>query len=61
MAPTCSTCEDLQPHVRTLMVEGVEVRTLDIEGLSETRTDYRAKDWIDREALQQILLRLRQR
>jgi hypothetical protein len=50
------TFESLQGHVRVLSVEGVEVRTLDIEGLLKTKTDYRDKDRIDREAL----LRLKQ-
>jgi hypothetical protein len=45
------TYESLQAHVRTLSVEGVEIRTLDIEGLLKTKTDYRDKDRIDREAL----------
>lgn len=50
------TYESLQDHVRVLSVDGVEVRTLDIEGLLKTKTDYRDKDRIDREAL----LRLKQ-
>lgn len=37
--------------MRTLTVDGVQVRTLDIEGLLKTKTDYRDKDRIDREAL----------
>lgn len=45
------TYESLQNHVRTLTVEGVQIRTLDIEGLLKTKTDYRDKDRIDREAL----------
>lgn len=48
--------ESLQDHVRTLTVDGVQIRTLDIEGLLKTKTDYRDKDRIDREAL----LRLKQ-
>jgi hypothetical protein len=48
------TYESLQPHVRTLDVEGVEIRTLDIEGLLKTKTDYRDKDRIDREALERL-------
>ena len=48
------TYESLQPHVRTLKVEGVEIRTLDIEGLLKTKTDYRDKDRIDREALERL-------
>lgn len=49
------TYESLQPHVRTLNVEGVEIRTLDIEGLLKTKTTYREKDIIDRKALSRIL------
>ena len=45
------TYESLQDHVRVLNVQGVEVRTLDIDGLLKTKTDYRDKDRIDREAL----------
>jgi hypothetical protein len=45
------TYESLQEHVRTLTVEGVDIKTLDIEGLLKTKTDYRDKDRIDREAL----------
>jgi hypothetical protein len=47
--------ESLQSHVRTLTVDGVEIRTLDIEGLLKTKTDYRDKDRIDREALTRLL------
>lgn len=46
--------EDLQPHVRVIEVDGVQVRTLDIEGLLKTKTDYRDKDRIDREALERL-------
>jgi hypothetical protein len=45
------TYESLQEHVRTLTVDGVQIRTLDIEGLLKTKTDYRDKDRIDCEAL----------
>lgn len=48
------TYETLQGHIRTLTVEGVAVRTLDIEGLLKTKTDYRDKDRIDREALERL-------
>ena len=51
------TYESLQAHVRTLAVEGIDVKTLDIEGLLKTKTDYRDKDRIDRE----VLLRLKNR
>ena len=48
------TFESLQDHVRVLTLDGVEVRTLDIEGLLKTKTDYRDKDRIDREALTRL-------
>ncbi|HSW17133.1 MAG TPA: hypothetical protein VLJ86_07900 [Ramlibacter sp.] len=48
------TYEALQPHVRTIDLDGVAVRTLDIEGLLKTKTDYRDKDRIDRDALERI-------
>lgn len=48
------TYESLQSHIRTLELDGVQIRTLDIEGLLKTKTDYRDKDRIDREALQRL-------
>ncbi|GHC82170.1 hypothetical protein GCM10007320_25110 [Pseudorhodoferax aquiterrae] len=48
------TYESLQPHVRTVTVDGVDIRTLDIEGLLKTKTDYRDKDRIDRDVLQRL-------
>jgi len=48
------TFESLQPHVRHKVVDGVPVATLDIEGLLKTKTDYRDKDRIDREALMRL-------
>lgn len=50
------TYESLQEHVRKLIVDGVQILTLDIEGLLKTKNDYRDKDRIDRE----VLLRLKQ-
>jgi predicted nucleotidyltransferase len=44
----------LQPHVRELEVDGVRIRTLDIDGLLKTKTGYRDKDRIDREALERL-------
>ena len=49
------TYESLQPHVRTLSVDGVAIRTLGIEGLLKTKTRHRDKDIIDRKALTDIL------
>lgn len=48
------TFESLQPHVRHIEVEGVPIATLDIEGLLKTKTDYRDKDRIDRDALMRL-------
>lgn len=48
------TCESLHSHIRTLTVNGVEIRTLDIGGLLKTKTDYRNKDSIDREAPERL-------
>ncbi len=48
------TFESLAANVRVLTVEGVEVRTLDIEGLLKTKTNYRDKDRFDREALERL-------
>jgi hypothetical protein len=53
------TYESLQAHVRTLNVDGVDINTLDIEGLLKTKTEYRDKDLIDRKALLQILSQLK--
>ncbi len=52
------TYENLQAHIRTLVVDGVAIRTLDIEGLLKTRTDYRDKDRLDREVLDRIKAQL---
>ena len=48
------TYESLKNHIRTLTVDGVAINTLDIEGLLKTKTDYRDKDRIDREALMRL-------
>ncbi len=55
------TYDSLQPHVRTLTVEGVAITTLDIEGLLKTKPTQRDKDIIDRRALTEILQRVRGR
>jgi hypothetical protein len=51
--------ESLLPHVRTLHVDGVDIRTLDIEGLLKTKTEYRDKDRIDRSVLERLRRQLR--
>ena len=52
------TYESLQDNASTLLIDGVAVRTLDIEGLLKTKTDYRPKDQIDREVLQRLKAQL---
>jgi hypothetical protein len=53
------TYESLQRHVRTLTVQDVQVRTLDIEGLLLTKTSYRDKDRIDRDVLERLQVRVK--
>jgi hypothetical protein len=48
------TYESVQPHVRELVIEGVQVRVLNIDGLLETKTDYREKDVLDKRVLMRI-------
>lgn len=55
------TYETLQPHVRTLNVDGVEITTLDIDGLLKTKTEHRERDLLDRQVLTRIREQLRQR
>lgn len=55
------TFESLQPHVRILNVDGVDITTLDIEGLLKTKTVHREKDMLDRQVLSRILERLQGR
>lgn len=49
------TWESVQPWVRSLAIEGVPLKVLDIDGLLRTKTTYREKDILDR----QVLTRLR--
>jgi len=46
--------ESVQQHVRELEIEGVRVRVLNIDGLLETKTDYREKDVLDKRVLMRI-------
>ncbi len=52
------TYESLRDHVRLVDVDGVTIRVLDIDGLLKTKTEYRDKDRIDREALLRLKHRL---
>lgn len=45
------TFETLQPFVRELILEGVTVKLLNIEGLLKSKTDYREKDILDKAVL----------
>lgn len=48
------TYESMQPFVRELLVEGVSIRVLNIDGLLRTKTDYREKDVLDKQVLRRI-------
>lgn len=48
------TYESVQQHVRELEIEGVRVRVLNIDGLLETKTDFREKDVLDKRVLMRI-------
>ena len=52
------TFESLKNHIRTLAVDGIDISTLDIEGLLKTKTDHRDKDRIDREVFTRIMRQL---
>ncbi len=48
------TYESVQPFVPELMVEGVPIRLLNIDGLLRTKTRTREKDLLDRRMLERI-------
>ena len=48
------TWESVQPWVQRLDIDGVPVQVLDIDGLLRTKTNYREKDILDRQALTRI-------
>ncbi len=50
------TYESLLPHATTIDLDGVPVRTLNIEGLLKTKQSARAKDQMDRIVLERALL-----
>lgn len=52
------TYESMQSFVRELLVEGVLIRVLNIDGLLRTKTDYREKDVLDKQVLRRISERL---
>lgn len=53
------TYESLLPHAVTIELDGVAVRTLDLEGLLKTKQTSRDKDKLDREILERALAALR--
>jgi predicted nucleotidyltransferase len=48
------TYQSLLPHIKTISFNGMTIRTLDIDGLLKTKTDFREKDIIDRAVLLKI-------
>ena len=48
------TFESLAPYVKVLNIQGVQVQTLNIDGLIKTKTDYREKDVLDKQVLRKI-------
>lgn len=53
--------ESLRGHIVTIDVDGVAVRTLDLEGLLKTKQTPRDKDRLDRAVLEQALQAIRRR
>lgn len=48
------TYESVQPFVREIVVDGVPIRVLNIDGLLRTKTSVREKDILDRRMLERI-------
>ncbi len=48
------TYESMQPFIREVQIEGIVIRVLNIDGLLRTKTDYREKDLLDKQALRRI-------
>ncbi len=48
------TYESVQAFVREITVESTPIRVLNIDGLLLTKTDYREKDLLDKQALRRI-------
>lgn len=48
------TYQSLLPHLKTISFNGMSIRTLDIDGLLKTKTDFREKDIVDRAVLFKI-------
>ncbi len=52
------TFDSLQTHIKTLRIEDTDIQTLDIDGLLKTKTNYREKDVLDKQALQKLKAQL---
>jgi predicted nucleotidyltransferase len=50
------TYESLLPHAVTIDLDGIPVRTLDLEGLLKTKQSSREKDKLDRQILERALV-----
>lgn len=48
------TYQSLLPHIKIISFDGMSIRTLDIDGLLKTKTNFREKDAIDRAVLLKI-------
>ena len=48
------TYETLIPHIRIVEINGISIRTLDIDGLLKTKTNFREQDIADRSILLKI-------
>ena len=55
------TIESLRPHIVTIDLDGVAVRTLDVEGLLKTKQSLRDNDRLDRIILERALEESRRR
>lgn len=57
---TCGeTYETLMPHMEVIDLDGIPVRTLNLEGLLKTKQSDREKDIVDRMVLERVLSALR--
>lgn len=55
------TYESLVPHAVTVDLEGVQIRTVDLEGLLKTKQSVRDKDKLDRLVIERALVEFRRR
>ena len=48
------TFDSIKPYIRELIIEGTPIKVLNIDGLIKTKTDFREKDILDKQALTRI-------